>query len=276
MTPPLTDAIVTAMAQLVDDAQTDRRDPSHYDLGSQIERAGLAKYDLKKQGQNVGKAKRLRFVLSCAIEHDLGAGGTLVDMLLGLLRGHGGFRCDSPNYVGGDAIENAIAAFATEGYDLSSDGELRPQILESLSKADRFRALRSYARRAQRGVDDAALVTGTGKDLLEATAAHVLQAHYGNYPERDNFQALLGQAFMVLAIATPEGPEHQGEPPTRAIERSMFQLACDINRLRNKEGTGHGRPWLPRISPAEAKVATEFMGVIAEYMLTRQEEASRR
>jgi len=34
-------------------------------------------------------------------------------------------------------------------------------------------------RRAKRGAADAALVTGTGKDLLEAVAAHVLQQRYG-------------------------------------------------------------------------------------------------
>ncbi len=276
MTPPLTDAIATAIAQLVDDAQTDRRDPSHSDLAFQIQRAGLATHDPKNQGQNVGKAKRLRVVLSSAIEHNLGAGGRLVGLVLDLLRGHGGFRPDSPNYVTADAINNAVAAFATEGYDLSPDGELRPRVLESLSKQDRFSALLSYARRAQRGVSDAALVSGTAKDLLEATAAHIIQAHYGNYSQTANFPTLLAQAFNVLELAIPEAPIDQRESPTRAIERSMFRLACDINRLRNKEGTGHGRPWLPKITAAEARMATEFMGVIAEYMLTRQDESNKR
>ncbi len=274
MTPPLTDAIAVAMAQLVDDAQTDRRDPSHDDLGFQIERAGLAKYDPRKQGQGVGKAKRLRIVLSCAIEYDLAAGCTLVEMLLALLRGRGGFRADSPNYVTEEAIKSAIDVFAAEGYDLSLDGELRPQILEGASKIERLSALRSYARRAQRGVTDAALVSGTGKDLLEATAAHIVQGRYGHYSQTANFQALLGQAFLALDMATPKHAVDKGESPTRAMERSMFKLACDINKLRNKEGTGHGRPRLTRLSATEAKTATEFMGVIAEYMLNRQGEST--
>ena len=274
MTPPLTDTIATAIARLVDDAQIARRDPSHSELTFHIERTGLSGYDPKQQGLSVGKGKRLRFVLSSAIEHDLDAGGKLVGLLLALLRGHGGFRPGSPNYVTAEAIDNAVAAFATEGYDLSLEGELRPRVLESSSTLERFSALRSYARRAQRGVADAALVSGTGKDLLEATAAHIVQERYGNYPQTANFQTLLGQAFSALEMATPEHPRGQGEPPTRAIERSMFQLACDINRLRNKEGTGHGRPWLTRISATEAKTATEFMGVIAEYMLNRQGEST--
>ena len=53
---PLNDAIIIAVAQLIDDAQSDRRDPSHSDIEFQIERAGLAGGGPKHQGQTVGKA----------------------------------------------------------------------------------------------------------------------------------------------------------------------------------------------------------------------------
>jgi hypothetical protein len=45
-TAPINDAIIVAVAQLVDDAQTERRDPSHSDLEFQIRRAGLLAGDL--------------------------------------------------------------------------------------------------------------------------------------------------------------------------------------------------------------------------------------
>lgn len=267
---PLSEAIITAIAQLVADSQTDRRDPSHSELSFQIERAGLTRHDPKSQGQTVGKAKRLRFILSSAMDHDVVAGGKLVRGILGLIRGHGGFRADSPNYVTRDAIENAIAAFRTEGYELSSDGELRLLLLDNLPAPERFSALASYARRAQRGAEDAALVVGTGKDLLEATAAYTIQERYGRYPPGQNFPALLGQAFLELGMATPEDTKIEAKTPMRSVERSMYELACAINKLRNKEGTGHGRPWLPNVSVMEAKAATECMGAIAAYMLARQ------
>ncbi len=38
---PLSDAIIVAISQLVDDAQADHRDPSHSDLDFEIKRAGL-------------------------------------------------------------------------------------------------------------------------------------------------------------------------------------------------------------------------------------------
>lgn len=47
----------------------------------------------------------------------------------------------------------------------------------------------------------------------------------------------------------------------------MFSLAVGVNAMRNKLGTGHGRPWLPDITDTEAKAAIQFMGTIAEWML---------
>jgi hypothetical protein len=262
---PLTDSIVVAIAELVDDAQAaDRREPSHSDLRFTFE---LQQGDPASLGQSVGKAKRVRTTLSWAIEHAPEAGGQFIYGFVALLRGHGGFRGSSPNYVGAHAYENATAAFAAEGYDLSLEGDLRPKILENLTGPALTDALKSYVRRAKRGADDAALVTGTGKDLLEAAAAHVLQQRLGSYPTTSNFPTLLGQAFITLGLATPMDPIINGEPPDRQIERAFFELACGVNRLRNKQGTGHGRPWLPTVTEADARMATEAMGLIAERLL---------
>jgi hypothetical protein len=263
---PLTDSIIVAVAQLVDDSQCDRRDPSHSDLEFHIKRSGAAVGDPVSYGQTVGKAKRIRSTLSWALENDPDIGGELVDSLIALVRGHGGFRDSSPNYVGKHAIENAIATFGTEGYELSMDGQLCPKLLDNLSGASLTEALKAYIRRAKRGADDAALVTGTGKDLLEAVTGHILMERFGTC-STINFPTMLGQVFVALDLATPQDPVKPGEPPKKRIERAMYELACGINQLRNKQGTGHGHPWLPTVTTAEARMATEFMGVIAERLL---------
>jgi hypothetical protein len=51
------------------------------------------------------------------------------------------------------------------------------------------------------------------------------------------------------------------------MERALFDLPCGVNRLRNKQGTGHGRPFLPSVTPQQAKTAIESMGIVAEYLL---------
>ncbi|MGM0857680.1 MAG: abortive infection family protein [Pseudomonadota bacterium] len=270
MTVPITDLIVAAVSKMVDDSQVDGyREPSHSDLEFYIGRAGLNHADPKSQGQTVGKAKRIRAVLSYAIDTEPEAGGKLVEALIAKIRASGGFRDSSENYIGSSAIQQAVDAFASEGYALAQDGALSPKNLDSLSGKELTEALRSYARRAQKGAEDAALISGTSKDLLEATAAHVISVKYGSYPQQANFPALFGQAFVALGLATPEDQPSSSEAPERVLERGMYQSAVGVNRLRNKEGTGHGRPWVSGISDMEASAAVEIAGTVAGYMLDK-------
>jgi hypothetical protein len=264
---PISDSIIVALSQMVDDAQTGKRDPSHSDLDFEIKRSRLTEGDPKKQGITAGKAKRVKSVLSWAIENDPAAGQEFVANFVALLRGHGGFRDTSPNFVGKHIVENAAAVFSSEGYELTLDGHLQPRMLDNLSGVALGEALETYVRRAKRGSADAALVTGTGKDLLEAVAGHILQQHFGSYSPTSNFPTLLGQTFIALNLATSADAPAPGEPANRRIERAMYELACGINQLRNKQGTGHGRPWLPSVTEAEARMAIESMGVIAERLL---------
>jgi hypothetical protein len=123
---PLSDPVIIAVSRLVDDAQTETREPSHSDIEFQITRAGLTEGDPKARGQLVGKAKRVRGTLSWALEHNPEAGQHLVANLVSLIKGCGGFRETSPNFVGQEPFRDAVDAFKAEGYSLSSDGVLRP------------------------------------------------------------------------------------------------------------------------------------------------------
>ncbi|MEJ7810504.1 MAG: abortive infection family protein [Gemmatimonadaceae bacterium] len=262
---PLTDAVIVAVAQLVDDAQTDTREPSHSAIGFQIERTSVQEGDPNASGKPVGKAKRVRGTLSWALEHQREAGEELVYQLVTLVRGHGGFREDLPNFVGSEAIANAAAVFRTEGYELAGNGELRPLLLDRLSGKELTQALRAYVRRARQGAEDAALLAGTAKDLLEATAAHVLVERFGTSPTTVNFPTLLGQAFVALGLATTAQPV---DPPQQRVDAALYALGCSVNALRNKQGTGHGRPFAPSVTATEARLAVESMGVIADRLLS--------
>ncbi|MDX6443782.1 MAG: hypothetical protein QOH71_856 [Blastocatellia bacterium] len=268
MSVPLSESILIAVVRLIDDSMVEpKRQPTHYDLEFLVERNGLKDADPKAQGQPVGKAKRVRAILSWALENDVEVGGRFIGSLIANVQGCGGFRPSSPNYVGDEATRNAAQAFRSEGYELTSDGELHPILLENLVGAEMTSALMAYVRRARKGVTDAALVTGTGKDLLEATAKHVLIERQGSCPET-TFPALLGLAFVAVGLTTSRHPPQQGESPQKALDRALFDVACSINRLRNQQGTGHGRPWPPSITEAEARECTELMGIIAERLLS--------
>ncbi|RDD29331.1 hypothetical protein CR161_00635 [Prosthecochloris sp. ZM] len=268
---PVNDTIIYSLARLVDDAQKDRRDPSHSDIEFQLNRAALTHVDPNKDGPPVGKAKRLRTVLNWAIENDISKAEKLAAGIISSVKGCGGFRESSPNFVGADAIADLGTALRPEGVVLGDDGSMSPVALDSLSGRNLSQALRGYVNRAKKGIEDAALVVGTSKDLMEAVAAHVIQELWGSYPSTANFPTLLGQAFVALDMATPDKAPAQGEHQRCRLERSLYETACSINNLRNKQGTGHGRPWVPDLRVAEAKAAVEFIGTISELMLDNLE-----
>ncbi len=268
---PVNDTIIYSLARLVDDAQKERRDPSHSDLEFQLNRAGLIHVDPNKDGSPVGKAKRLRIVLNWAIENDIQKAEKLAAGIISSVKGCGGFRNSSPNFVGSDAIADLSSALRPEGFILGEDGSISPVALDNLSGRNLTQALHGYVNRAKKGIEDAALVVGTSKDLMEAVAAHVIQELWGSYPSTANFPSLLGQAFVALDMATPEQKPAQGEHQRCRLERSLYETACSINNLRNKQGAGHGRPWVPDLRAAEAKAAVEFIGAIAELMLDNLE-----
>jgi hypothetical protein len=267
---PIDDSIAYAIANLVDDAMTERRDPSHSDIEFEIKKANLFEYDPNKPGVSpVGKMKRIRAVLVKSIDDATDRAEKFAYSIIALVKSNGGFREGSPNYVGPNAIKNLIDVLKPKGIIMGFDGSINQVILDGLSIKDKSEALESYVVRAKKGSEDAALVVGTSKDLLEAVAAHVLLCKTGTYPTTVNFPTLLGQAFICLDMATPQTKKEEGEHPRKEIERNYYNIACSINRLRNKQGTGHGRPWMPDVTISEAKEAIQMMGIIADKMLTR-------
>lgn len=263
----VSEAVIAAVARLVDDGQAEvKREPTHSAIEFQINKAKLSAGDPTKAGQVVGKAKRVRGVLSWGMENAPQNASQFVEALVGVIRGSGGFRSDSPNYAGRESIRDAIEAFRSEGYELTEAGELRTLLLDALSGKALTEALRAYVRRTRAGSLDAALVTGTGKDLLEATAKHVLIAKFGAEPTINNFPTLLAQAFMAVGLCLDKSA---ARAPQDRVDAALYELACGVNALRNAQGTGHGRPFPATVSTDEARVAVESMGAVADRLLSQ-------
>lgn len=261
--PPLSEAIVAALARMMDDSQSPRQ-PTHSEIEDHFRRAGLIQADPNQTGPPKGKAKRIRGVLQWAIQNDIEKGEKLVSLLVALVRGVGGFCEGDSNFVGAETIQRLRSAFESEGFNLTDTGELLPVVLDSLTGQNLTDALRAYVRRAQRGAVDAALITGTGKDLLEAVAAHVVVTRYGNYSHGGNFPTLLGQAFVAVSLCPMKKPSMTAQ---EQMDVALYDLACAVNRLRNRQGAGHGRPFPVTVTIAQARAAVQSMGVVAARLL---------
>lgn len=263
----LTDEIISAIAHFFDAGLG----PSHDELTRMIRRAGLEGVDPRTgpDGATVGKTKRIREVLSHALDEDREAGNKLVLYLMGALKAAGSFRPGSPSYAGEQVIKAVREAFHAAGYELDPEGNLRPSTLENLQGLELTDAIRAYVRRAQVGSEDAALLVGTSKDLLEATARHALFVRTGSYPSGSHFPTTLYQAFDRLSLAVPPSGlvETLDSDPLRAMEQCLWLLGVTVNRLRNAEGTGHGRPFPATVTAEQGRRAIQSMGLVSQLLL---------
>lgn len=248
--------------------------PSHDELTGMFKRLNLMKYDplITNPGETIGKMKRCRAIFSYCLDNDINSGALLVQMILGAFKARGAFRETSEEYLGVNSINDLKEAVRQLGYELDPSGNLRTLLLDNLNGIELTDALMAYVRRAKTGAADAALVTGTGKDLLEATARHVMVCIQGEYPNNANFPMTLYNAFTRLNLGIPSGSDYTviNDPdPMKGVEKALFLLGLAVNRLRNAEGVGHGRPFDVKISDMEAKAAIEAMGLISEYLISK-------
>lgn len=245
--------------------------PSHDQITHAVARAGLTDADPRAVSDTVGKTKRIREVLIQASDRDPQGGLRLVGHLVALLRASNRFIQAQPSFAGEERVAALRAALGRVGYDLGPDGSMRPVVIDNLEGQQLSEALHSYIRRINLNPSDPELLVGTGKELDEATARHVLQEKTGAYSLTGNFPVTLTQAFTSLGMSIPASTLVQAlDPdPRRQVEECLFLLACSINRLRNQAGTGHGRPASQALPDTEARLVARATAVVAGALLDR-------
>lgn len=266
------------LGAVIGDFFEDGRGPSHDQLDQAFLRTGLRGGDpapagRTRSGSVMGKTKRVRAVFVFATDNNAAAGLELAKQVVALLRADGAFTPALETYAGDQRIARLRAAFERLGFTLDANGALRPKVLDGLSGTELTSALRSYVDRINLNPDDAPLQVGTGKDLDEAAARHVLEQLTGAYPvggSAGSFPVTLAAAFTAVGFAVPSKVELDADPH-RAVQQCLFLLAAEANRLRNDAGTGHGRPSGPRrtqpLSPAEARLVARATALVAAALL---------
>lgn len=252
--------------------------PSHDQLDHAFVHVGLnfgdpAPHGITPSGSPLGKTKRVREVFVFATDNNAPAGLKLAQEIVSLLRADGAFSSNLGSFAGTEKIDRLRRSFERLGFSLDPDGALRSTVLNNLSGTELTDALRAYVDRINLNPKDAPLQIGTGKDLDEATARHVLEQRIGVYPtggREGNFPATLAAAFSAVGFTIPRDIQLD-KNPHNAVQQCLFLLAKEVNRLRNDAGTGHGRPSAPKLTqpltPAEAQLVARATALVAGALL---------
>jgi hypothetical protein len=77
------------------------------------------------------------------------------------------------------------------------------------------------------------------------------------------------KAYVCLGLCIDAGSASNAQD---RFDASLFQAAIAVNGLRNIQGTGHGRPFLPNVCTSQARIAIGTMGLVAERLLVMLRE----
>jgi hypothetical protein len=261
--------------------------PSHADLDRLVERCGLAHLDPRYDRDRVGKAERVTTVICGTISYrePASAAWAYVDGLISLVRASDGFNENSPNCPGTSVVEELRHVFGSMGYELTDQGHLRVTRFEGFEDSAAISsALHAYVRRARTGAADLPLVIGSTKELMEATAKHVLHER-AQLTNSHSFPVVLGAAFQALGLPSPSWDDasaifaraaHSGDADKawNGVVQAIYLLACAVNKFRNVQGTGHGYATEQNPTELQAAVASDAGVTVAGFLLRALEERS--
>jgi hypothetical protein len=244
--------------------------PSHSQLSEVFRRVGASRFDPARDGdQTIGKEKRVRAVLSdSAMARDVDHTKLVTD-LIARLRASGSFDKDSTSCPGPETIESAQRAFESVGWALSDSGTIGPLVLTGLDSMRLRPAINAQLDRVRNAPQDAALLIGTAKELLEATSRYVLDELGQPARPKATFDELLYMARERLELLPEQvdATDEAGET-IREVYDGIWKIARSVNLLRNFEGTGHGRTSTATTPPQTARVVVQAAALLAQMMIS--------
>lgn len=266
---PVSDEVAATLGAFV----TGGVGPRHTVLTRVFTRTGYisaAPYNSRSGVQQMNKEDRVRSAVSAAIREPARA-RELVDGLLAEYRASRFFTpLDDPGAEHERRLKVAAArsAFARIDWELTESGELRPAGIGAVIAVEGRPAIEEQLDRLRRSSEDAALMLGTAKEMLESTAKYVLEAFSVPYSPATDFDQLWFHTRDRLRLHPKDvDADEPGGKQVREILQASWSIARMTNVLRNLEGTGHGRTLPTGVSAEIANLVVREACSVAQLTL---------
>ncbi len=266
---PVSDEIAATLGAFVSGGDG----PTHTVLTQIFDRTGygsIAPYNWDDKSQQPNKENRVRLT----VLESVGNPARSRDLIEGLLAEYRAFRFFTQGEDPAKEKERLIKcrsaqqAFMRIGWDLTTSGEIHPAGVASVASAEGRPAIEDQLERLRRGSDDPALMLGTAKEMLESTAKYVCEDFSVPYRPNTSFDELWHHARERLGILPNQvNLSEPGAKELRTILQSSWTIASMANKLRNNEGTGHGRTLPTAISPSVAHIVVREACSIVQLVL---------
>lgn len=262
MTPPWTFDTAHALRLLMEDSWY----PSHTGLNDIFSRRGIDVPQVDERGESVNKARRLRAAFDAANAQGEGAVKWLVNEIVEEMRFHNVFTDSNPGRL--ELIEKLRIALAPAGATLEADGRIQSKFMGPYIVAGGRETVNRLQALLRRDDLDPGSILGTSKDLLEATAKHLLREHDPDARPGDML-GIVSQAMRAAGLATR--PSEIASPNAKAIaglREQVVKTAAAVAPLRNKGGDGHGHLEPTDVSPELADYIRHLTLAAVAYLLS--------
>lgn len=239
--------------------------PPHSSLTSAFFAAGLTDLTTYVQSspQSLNKVDRITEA-GRAVWRQPSGGRRLVEELLSVYRVNGIFA-DSSLDMEKSALRSALRQ---QGWSLDIEGRLEPLGEVHLEVGDR-QALNDQLNRLRRNTEDAALLLGTAKELLESVGKLVLEEGNRLPGRRMDFPEVMALSMEQLGVMPRQvDSSTDGGKQLRKVYQSVRSIVEVINELRNDHGTGHGRTLPSGVSVEAARFMIRQATIVAELLLS--------
>lgn len=238
--------------------------PSHSSLTSALLAAGIVGLTPYSSGSfdSLSKVDRITEA-ACKVWQQSTRGRRLVEEILSIYRVAGIFG--DPNLQ--MEVASLRSALLQRGWALDTDGRLDRLGDIDLEVGDR-QALNDQLNRLRHNTEDAGLLLGTAKELLESVGKFVLEEN-GRLPDRRiNMPEVMTVSMELLGIMPVQvDASTEGGKQLRKVYQAVRTVVDAINELRNDHGTGHGRTLPSGVSVEAARFMIRQATMVAEMML---------
>ena len=239
--------------------------PSRGGLDAIFGKLAINSPETDRQGSSISKVTRLRRAFDQADARGEQAVVNLVKELIEEMRFKGVFS--STDEQTQELVSALRASLVQAGARLTDEGRLEPLTLGPAIEAGGRETVNRLQSRLRDPLLDPGAILGTSKDLLEATAKHLLKEHSPEVRAGD-MPGVVGQAMRAAGLSTIPGEiDSTNAKAVAALRQQVIKTAEAVTSTRNTGGDGHGHLEPTDVSPELADYIRHLTLAAVAYLL---------
>lgn len=257
-----------AVAATFADIFTAESPPTHSDMDVAFRRAGVSSPQ-SPPGTGIDSISKARRVTNAFDQADEEKANGLIRALTMSLVSKRIFE-KSHDEVAQNLLAELRKNLARVGWELGPSGSLSPLGVINVQAGGR-EALEQQIKRLRNSGDDVSLMLGAAKDSLEAAARFVLEERQESYQPDESLEALVNRVMKLAGISTrPADVSSEASKALATINQSVPKIAEAVRKVRNDQGTGHGRTVVATMSRPEAAFIRDLTLSVVNFLLAER------